>query len=261
MRRPPSRFGFTLALVSLLHAALIVLLAAAGTRSCAVRKQPPVVLPVSLMVAVEPGPVEPEPVAAPPEPPAPVPPPPAPLPIPEPAPAPTPPPSPKPAPSPKPKPKPPPKPKAGSKPATPTRTIRKGRRITAPNPTPPPPQGRRLSQDEIARLLALGATPGDRNEIPEGDALYFEAIRRVLHAAWTQPAAVPNTLSAEVEIHLAETGVILSRRLVRTSGNAVMDRSVLEAVQSVDRIDGLSPDFMRRRPKVTITFELTPGAD
>jgi TonB family protein len=148
------------------------------------------------------------------------------------------------------------------KPAAPVKNpIELGRRVvTAPNKNPPPP-GIRLSPEEIQRRLALGATPGNRNLMPEGDTLDYEVIRRQLYKAWAQPGSVPNQVKAEVEIRMNAAGTIISRRMLRASGNAVMDRSVMDAVQSVFRIDGLTPGFIDRKSgRVTITFELTTGA-
>jgi TonB family protein len=67
-------------------------------------------------------------------------------------------------------------------------------------------------------------------------------------------------LSAEVEILMNGSGAIISRRMLRPSGNTIMDESVMEAVQSVFRIDGLTPGFINRKGgRVTITFELSAG--
>jgi TonB family protein len=154
------------------------------------------------------------------------------------------------------------KPAVVKKPAEPTKKpIELGRRITAPNNNPPDPNRKRLSDEEIARRLALGATPSNRDLMPEGDALDFEVIRRRLYKAWAQPGSASSRISAEVEIRLNNTGTIISRRLLRPSGNPVMDKSVMEAVQSVFRIDGLNPGFVDRKGgRVTITFEVNAGA-
>lgn len=238
MPQRPSRFGFTVTAVTLIHGVLLVLLVAAGTRSCVSRKPPPTVMPIEFIVAVDDGPeikepLPPKPEASPvkpdvvpPKPPEPE--------IKEPDPV--------------------------KKATTVKKPIERGRRISAPNPTPPPPNFKKLSQEEIARLLALGATPGNRNTIPEGDTLAFEVIRRKLYQAWTQPASVPRNLTAVVEIHMNASGDVLARRLIRGSGNAVMDQTVMEAVQAVRRIEGLSADFLNRWRKVSITFELAAGA-
>ncbi|MFO7536414.1 MAG: energy transducer TonB [Kiritimatiellia bacterium] len=264
------RFGFTFVAVSVAHLFVIGFLLVAGARSCARQKPPPLIMPVEFIVAVDDGPEVKDfkPEAAP-EPPKPVvKPPPAPEPEPEPVPAlvkipdkkpdkpkvKEPPPK-KPDPPPK-KPDPPPK-----KPVEPVKKpFEKGRRITAPNPNPPPANWKPLSQEELARRLALGATPGRRDIMPEGDTLYYEVIRRKLYKAWVQPGSVPRQLKTEVEIRLNRSGDILTRRLLRPSGNTIMDESVMEAVRSVISIEGLTPDFIDRKGgKVTITFELSTG--
>ncbi len=272
-------------MVTIVHVLVVGLLIVVGANSCIHRKVQPEVMPVEFIVAVDDGPemTEPvKPVDAVPEVKPPPPPPPAPIPDPPPAdvvpeevkkietkpkppetkpkPPVVKPPEPKPEIKPKPpeaKPKPP-----DTKPTTPVRKpIELGRRVvTAPNKNPPPP-GIRLSPEEIQRRLALGATPGNRNLMPEGDSLDYEVIRRQLYKAWAQPGSVPNQVTAEVEIRMNAAGTIISRRMLRASGNAVMDRSVMDAVQSVFRIDGLTPGFIDRKSgRVTIIFELTTGA-
>lgn len=115
----------------------------------------------------------------------------------------------------------------------------------------------RMSDAEIQRLLDLGATPGDRTVVPEGDALHLEVIRRTMYRVWVQPGAIPPNLTAEAAIDLTPSGQIAGRRLLRGSGNTQMDQSIRRALDAVDRIDGLPSSFITRHRTVTITFELT----
>ncbi len=248
-------FWLTVGIVSLGHVLLIVFLLLAGYRGCTARRPPPLI-PIEFMVAIP----EASSSSAPPKLPPPTPPPP-PSPrdivLPEKKPE-----SPKPTekkpdpPKPhesKPPTPPPPYPK------TPKQPFQKGRRLEAP-PSPPSPTAPPLTPEEIRRLLDLGATPGNRTVIPSGDDLYFEIIRRTLYRAWQQPASAPPQLKVEVELTFSTAGEILARRMLRPSGHAEMDRSVMEAVQSVVRIDGLPPAFLARRRSVTVAFQLTAAS-
>ncbi len=267
--QPP--FRLTIGFVTLIHGALIALLLVAGAPGCIRRNNKPEILPVEFMVAVDDGPEMLDPGKGPEPPPEVKPSPPQPPPVPEPPAAEIVPEVSKTKPKPpEPKAKPPEKqkPSEGKQKPTPDKAqdsnaskIGKGRRVTAPNSNPPNASMKRLSQEEIARLLALGATPGNRNLTPEGEAFDFEVIRRRLYKAWAQPGSASSKLSAEVEIRLNSAGNIISRRMLRSSGNAVMDESVMEAVNSVLRIDGLTPGFIdRKNGRVTIVFEVNAGS-
>jgi colicin import membrane protein len=264
------RFGVTFGVVTITHIVVLALLVIATASSCIMQKNQPKIMPVEFMVAVDDGPLNTEvanpDVKEPPPPEVKEPPKPAPEPepvkaiIPEPKKPEPKKPEPKKPDPPKPEPKKPEPKKSEPKKPEDKKPIVKGRRITAPNPNPPPPNAKRLSQEELARLLAMGATAGNRNLTPEGDSLYFEVIRRKLYKAWVQPGSVPSQLTAEVEITMNAAGDIMNRRMLRGSGNAVMDASVMDAVRSVLRIDGLSKDFIEsKRGRVTITFELSAG--
>lgn len=129
-------------------------------------------------------------------------------------------------------------------------------RVVRQTTTEKPPERPRLSEAEIRRLLELGATPGDRTVVPEGDALHLEVIRRRMYAAWVQPGGVPPGTTLEAAIDLAAGGAVTARRLLRRSGHAAMDDSVTRALDAVSSIPGLPASFIARHRTVTITFEL-----
>lgn len=167
---------------------------------------------------------------------------------------------------PEPKPKPPepsPEPaktetKPEPKPKTPEvkigpRLVRNGPQNVAKTPKQPA-----LSAKEIERLLKQGAVPGDRNVIPEDEiARCMLLVKRALYAAWLPPSrADAGTKPAEVEIRLGAGGSIVAARMILPSGNAVYDRSVMAAAQSVKRVDGLTANFLRRYDRLTVSFVL-----
>jgi TonB family protein len=115
----------------------------------------------------------------------------------------------------------------------------------------------RLSEEEIRRHLARGAVPGTETAIPGDEDICFERIRAALYTAWQQPSAEEaGGVVVEAEISLARDGRITGWRLVRRSGVAAMDRSIVEALQTVNRITGLSAAFLRSRETVTIEFRV-----
>jgi outer membrane biosynthesis protein TonB len=115
-----------------------------------------------------------------------------------------------------------------------------------------------LSEEKIKELLAQGATPGTYNSIPEGDALYFEVIKRTYYKAWNEPGYEEvHDAVAEVSIKFLTDGTIASATMTKKTGIAIMDQSVLQAVNSLKRIDGLSPDFVKYHNPVTVSFKVT----
>jgi TonB family protein len=114
-----------------------------------------------------------------------------------------------------------------------------------------------LTPEQIRDLLAKGAKPSDHTSIPSEDARCFEAIRQAFFRSWEQPskAAVGDAV-AELGFTLSGDGRVGARRLARSSGNALLDESVLAAARSVDRIYGLTPSFLSRHRDVTVSFKV-----
>ena len=206
---------------ALLHGLVVLAVAVfPAWRGCA---EPEAVAYLPIDLVVEAGPA-PEPEAAPPEPePAP----------PEPAP-------PEPAPEPR------------------RRIERSTKRVTRNVGRSPAPPRRTMSAEQIRELLARGVKI--RSGVPPSDdALYLKIIEQTMYRAWNQPTSLPPHLRATAALDFAPDGRIRGRELRRSSGDDRMDASVMEALRSVDRIPGLSPEFLRTRGTVTITFELGEG--
>ncbi len=84
---------------------------------------------------------------------------------------------------------------------------------------------------------------------------YVAYVRNLLKAAHEQvkPSGLGDTLSAEVEFTVAANGAISNGRIVRSSGNAEFDASVLAALRQV-RSAGPRPD--RRSDTWKLTFRM-----
>lgn len=131
-------------------------------------------------------------------------------------------------------------------------------------PPPPKPKTPQLSQEEIRKLLAAGAKISDRLSVPTDEfpaAWYYALVRQTMYDAWSQPSSLAGRsgLTAEVTIRVQRDGRILSREMTRSSGNPVMDDSVMKAVQAVTQLRPLPPQFPGASHEITIEFELTPG--
>jgi outer membrane biosynthesis protein TonB len=154
------------------------------------------------------------------------------------------------------------------------------REIPEPDPTPapkPPPRKEKievskkkvvkptgktepvkpLSEEEIRRLLAMGAKPGNHTSVPDEDVRCLDIVRRALYSAWNQPSSEEaGDATAEVTISVQAGGRVVSTKMTRKSGNVVVDSSVMDAVNSVKRVEGLTSGFVSRYPSITISFKV-----
>lgn len=185
-----------------------------------------------------------EPLREPPRPPEPRPTPPRPVPrdIPEPRPQPTPPPKP-----------PPPRPRV--EPST--------QRVTRVQQPPAPARRPPLTADQIREQLARGlpassASTSARDDFP---GWYFAMVRQTLYDAWLQPSGLSaaSGLTVHVLIRVERDGTISRRQLVKPSGNAAMDDSVMRAVESVRKLRPLPDQYRGPYRDITVEFELTGG--
>ena len=139
--------------------------------------------------------------------------------------------------------------------------IRQTNRIVRKDFKAPPPKDKPLSEAEIARLLKMGARIGETTSVPDDDQIamgaYFNKVRDRMYAVWQQPsqlASLPG-LSTDVRVTVEPGGAVAARAKVRSSGNDLMDDSVMKAVNSVKALPPL-PVGHRRPVDITITFEL-----
>ncbi len=114
-----------------------------------------------------------------------------------------------------------------------------------------------LSPEEIERLLAEGARPSDRTRIPDADARGFARVRSAFYEVWVQPSrAEAGDETVEAIIILGTGGRVISGRLSRPSGNAVLDNSVRRALNAVKQVTGLPSGFGKRHREISIAFRV-----
>ena len=136
------------------------------------------------------------------------------------------------------------------------------KRVTRTEPKPDQPK---LTAEEIRKLLAAGAKIGDRTSIATSEfpeAWYYALVKQVMYDAWNQPggAAVPAGLKTLVTIRVERDGSIIRRTLAQSSGNSLMDDSVMKAVQSVSKLRALPPQWTGSYKDIDIIFDLSAGA-
>ena len=135
----------------------------------------------------------------------------------------------------------------------------------------------KLTPDEIQRLLDKGGRIGTPkltdtqlrdilntslkfskgNEMTQ-EMLYLELVRQTLYKSWDQPTSIGIAgLVTRVELSMNTDGSITDCRITGSSGNRVMDDSVMGAVKSVHRIPGIPPSFLQSHRRIPVAFELT----
>ena len=147
----------------------------------------------------------------------------------------------------------PPKPKPAESIRQTNRVIRRGA---------PLPRDKPLSQAEIDRLLKQGARISDQTSIPPSAQLalgaYLNHVHDRMYAVWQQPTQLKNLpgLRTQVTITIAPDGRITQRVKTTSSGNTLMDDSVMKAVAMVPALRAL-PAGNKRPVDVVINFELS----
>lgn len=149
-----------------------------------------------------------------------------------------------------PKPPEPPKPPKPPKPAFERSTVKVIRQADKP-----PGKKPTLTEEEIRRLLAAGATAGDHNSIPDEDSRNLALIKTTLDTLWQKPSKVAaGNAEAFLRLWIEPDGRVSKAELSRRSGNPALDDSVEAVGRQTQRLHGLTPDFIRRRSPVTIAF-------
>lgn len=149
-------------------------------------------------------------------------------------------------------PKPAPKPKKKWKPAP---VVRQDTKVRNPNRTHKPTirPTPNLAQ-ALAGALPKSVTASSGHSLP---ASYGQIIQSKMYAAWRQPSiATHQSRGAEVRIRIERNGIISSASLERSSGNAQIDQTALQAARSV-RLPDLPANIEQNSISVTIEFMLT----
>jgi TonB family protein len=111
-------------------------------------------------------------------------------------------------------------------------------------------------------LKAMPSAPGVRINLDgnggTAKVLYQALVRDAYSRAWSAPALDSQSMSpvSGVKVTIARDGTILSAKLIKPSGNSVMDASVERALRSVTRIEPFEADSADTERTFTINFNL-----
>lgn len=118
-----------------------------------------------------------------------------------------------------------------------------------------------LSDEEVRRLMSLGAKVGRVESVPKDEnQLFVSLIQQAFYDQWTdRPPYKPSLREIVLAINLAEDGRVTGYRIVQSSTDRRTDDSVLHAAAGVRRIAGLSHAFCVNNKTVNVHFHVTPS--
>jgi len=105
-------------------------------------------------------------------------------------------------------------------------------------------------------VYGTGSGSGSGEATPYG--WYLAQVRAIMYDAWAQPSALAGKrgLVTRVLVRVRQDGQIIQKKMVDTSGNGLMDTSVMTAVESVKDFPELPFGFGGAYKDITIDFEL-----
>ena len=112
-----------------------------------------------------------------------------------------------------------------------------------------------LSQAEIMKALAAGAKFGASNQLAANEEQRcISLISRRFYECWTDFSWSENLRPVLLSVKFGGGGKIVGYKIVQSSGDTAVDRSVLAAAKRADHVSGLSAEFLKRYPELTITM-------
>ncbi len=116
-----------------------------------------------------------------------------------------------------------------------------------------------MSEAEIRKLLDQGYKPGTTTQLAANEEQRcISLIREAFYAKWVRPAWNDTLKEMLLEVQFDLNGRVKGYRLTKSSGDSAADATVRQAASLVNTVHGLSTDFLRQNPTVTIRFKVTP---
>ena len=142
--------------------------------------------------------------------------------------------------------------------------FKRGKIIKPPKVKPPmklPPgkgtsRDKPLSQAEIMKALAGGARFGASNQLAANEEQRcISLISRRFYECWTDFNWSENLRPVHLLVKFGAGGRISGYRIVQSSGDTKVDQSVLAAAKRAGYVAGLSADFLKKYPEITIEMK------
>jgi len=134
--------------------------------------------------------------------------------------------------------------------------MRKGAKVVKdPKPTPVAGTGEKLDPN-WRKLLGQGYKPSDKTQIATSEMQRcVSLIKMALDNRWNQMSpdiGRPGTVVLRVSITPA--GQLVNCKVAKSCGDPLSDKAALAVASTTGRVAGLSPEFIRQNPTLTINY-------
>lgn len=115
------------------------------------------------------------------------------------------------------------------------------------------------TEAEIRRFLDQDYRPGTKTQLAADETQRcISLIRAAFYNKWDRPPWTDSLKEMLLSVQFDMSGRVKGYRLLKSSGDAKADATVRQAAALVHMVTGLSTDFLRENPEVTIRFKVTP---
>ena len=117
-----------------------------------------------------------------------------------------------------------------------------------------------MTEAEYRKFLEQGYKIGARNQLaPNEESRCVSLVAAALKRHWVEEFHWTEGMqSVYLELTFGPGGSLRSYRIVRSSGDAQVDRSVLAAAKATGSVPGLTPDFVRKYSGTPFVLEMKP---
>lgn len=116
-----------------------------------------------------------------------------------------------------------------------------------------------MTEAEIRKHLDQGYRPGAKTQLAADEKQRcISLIRAAFYDKWDRPPWTDSLKEMLLSVQFDMNGRVKGYRLEKSSGDAKADATVRQAAALVHMVTGLSTDFLRENPEVTIRFKVTP---
>ena len=117
-----------------------------------------------------------------------------------------------------------------------------------------------MTEAEYRKFLEQGYKIGAKNQLaPNEESRCVSLVAAALKRHWVEEFHWTEGMqSVYLEITFGPGGSLRSYRIVRSSGDAQVDSSVLAAAKATGSVPGLSPDFVRKYSGTPFVLEMKP---
>ena len=117
-----------------------------------------------------------------------------------------------------------------------------------------------MTEAEYRKFLEQGYKIGARNQLaPNEESRCVSLVAAALKRHWVEEFHWTEGMqSVYLELTFGPGGSLRSYRVVRSSGNAQIDRSVLAAAKATGSVPGLTPEFVRKYSNTPFVLEMKP---